>query len=92
MKVQQLLLLIQKNYRLYFPPNRIIISTNKKYRPAIVFFQFLASLFHSQKVNKTQLNRNIQIDNIFTPKLKSPYHNKFKSIAIPIIAMTNSFI
>ena len=92
MKVQQLLLLTQMNFSPYFPPNRIIISINKKYRLAIVFFQFLASLFHSQKVNKTPLNRNIQIDNTLTPKLKSPYHNKFKSIAIPIIAMTNSFI
>ena len=92
MKVQQLLLLIQKNYSLYFSPNRIIISTNKKHRPAIGFSQFLAALFHKQKVNKTILNRNIQIDNTFTQKLKSPYHNKFKSIAIPIIAITNSFI
>ena len=90
MKAQQHLLLILKNYKIYFPPNKIIISTNIKYKAATAFSQFLASLFHNQKVNKIPLNRNIHSDNILTLKLKSLYHSKPKNIAIPIIAMIDS--
>ena len=91
MKAQQHLLLILKNYKIYFPPNKIIISTNIKYKDATAFSQFLASLFHNQKVNKIPLNRNIHSDDILTLKLKSLYHNKPNNIAIPIIAITDSY-
>ena len=90
MKAPQHLLIILKNYEIYFPPNKIIISTNIKYKAATTFSQFLASLFHNQKVNKIPLKRNIHSDNILTLKLKLLYHNRPKNIAIPIIAMTNS--
>ena len=92
MKAQQLLLLILKNYKIYFPPNRIIISTNIKYKPTTALSQFLVSLFHSQKVNKIPLNRNIHSDNTLTLILKSLYQSKPNNIAIPIIAMTDSSI